>query len=52
MLRLSSSRRNNCRDLDGVRTDMTLIKISTLSEAIKAVQALNSYGDTAALPHC
>ena len=31
---------------------MTLIKIGTLSEAIKAVQALNSSGDTAALPHC
>jgi Lon-like protease len=42
----------NCRDLDGVRTDMTLIKISTLGEAIKAVQALNSYGETAVLPHC
>jgi len=43
---------NNCRDLDGVRTDMSLIKISTLSDAIEAVQALNSSGDTAALPHC
>jgi hypothetical protein len=31
---------------------MTLIKISTLNDAIKAVQALNSYGDTAALPRC
>jgi hypothetical protein len=31
---------------------MSLIKISTLNEAIKAVQALNSYGDSAVLPHC
>jgi PDZ domain-containing protein len=43
---------SNCRDLDGVGTTMTLIKISTLDEAIKAVQALNSNGDTAALPRC
>jgi Lon-like protease len=43
---------NNCRDLDGVHTDMSLIKISTLNEAIEAVQALNSYGDTAVPPHC
>lgn len=43
---------NNCRDLDGVRTDMTLIKISTLNDAIKAVQALNNHGDTATVPHC
>ena len=43
---------NNCRDLDGVRTDMTLIKISTLNDAVKAVQTLNGFGDTAVLPHC
>ena len=42
---------SNCHDLDGVGTTMKLIKIGTLSEAIKAVQALNS-GDTAVLPHC
>jgi hypothetical protein len=31
---------------------MTLIKVGTLREAIKAVQTLNVSGDTAALPHC
>jgi Lon-like protease len=43
---------NNCRDLEGVRTAMTLIKVATLTEAIKAVQAVNSYGDGAVLPRC
>ena len=43
---------NNCRDLAGVRTNMTLIRISTLNDAITAVQALNSNGDTAVVPHC
>src|SRR5512132_1645822 len=43
---------NNCRDLEGVRTTMTLIKGATLNDAIKAVQAVNSYGDGAVLPHC
>ena len=43
---------NNCRDLDGVRTDMTLIKIATLDDAIKAVQDVNSDGDGAVLPRC
>jgi PDZ domain-containing protein len=43
---------SNCRDLDGVRTTMTLIKVGTLGEAIKAVEALNSNGDAAVLPHC
>jgi Lon-like protease len=43
---------NNCHDLEGVHTTMTLIKVATLSEAIKAVQAVNSHGDGAVLPHC
>ena len=43
---------NNCRDLEGVRTSMTLIKVATLNEAIKAVQAVNSDGDGAVLPRC
>jgi Lon-like protease len=43
---------NNCRDLEGVSTTMTLIKVATLNEAIKAVQAVNSRGDGAVLPHC
>lgn len=43
---------NNCRDLEGVRTSMTLIKVATLDDAIKAVQAVNSDGDGAVLPRC
>ena len=43
---------NNCRDLEGVRTNMTLIKVATLNEAIDAVQAVNSYGAGAVLPRC
>jgi hypothetical protein len=31
---------------------MSLIKVATLEEAIKAVQTLNHSGDTKALPHC
>jgi hypothetical protein len=31
---------------------MSLIKIATLEDAIKAVQKLNASGDTSALPHC
>ena len=42
----------NCRDLEGANTTMTLIKVSALRDAIKAVQTLNVSGDTAALPHC
>ena len=42
----------NCRDLAGVRTNMALIKVSTLSDAIKAVQTLNVSGNKAPLPHC
>ena len=42
----------NCRDLAGVRTNMALIKVSTLSDAIKAVQTLNASGNKAPLPHC
>ena len=42
---------SNCRDLDGVRTDMSLIKISTLSDAIEAVQAQQLWRP-AALPQC
>jgi PDZ domain-containing protein len=42
----------NCRDLAGVRTNMALIKVGTLSDAIKAVQTFNASGETAPLPHC
>ena len=43
---------SNCRDLGGVHTTMNLVKIATLKDAIKAVQTLNRFGDTASLPHC
>jgi PDZ domain-containing protein len=42
----------NCRDLDGVNTSMALVKVSTLRDAVKAVQTLNASGDTSVLPHC
>jgi PDZ domain-containing protein len=42
----------NCRDLQGVRTNMTLIKVATLNDAIKAVQTLSVSGDNAQLPRC
>jgi PDZ domain-containing protein len=42
----------NCRDLDGVRTNMALIKVATLTDAIKASQTLSLSDDSALLPHC
>ena len=34
----------NCDDLAGVRTDLTLIRVATLREAIAALQVLNTPG--------
>jgi PDZ domain-containing protein len=42
----------NCRDLAGVQTNMALVKVGTLNDAIKAVKTLNLSGDTSLLPHC
>ena len=42
----------NCGDLAGVRTDMTLVKVSTLGEAISALQSLNTPSPTNPLPRC
>ena len=42
----------NCPDLVGLHTDLDLIKVSTLSEAIGALQALGTPGSTDVLPHC
>jgi Lon-like protease len=42
----------NCRDLQGVRTNMALIKVATLNDAIKAVQTLNVSGNSAQIPRC
>ena len=42
----------NCQDLAGLNTDLTLIKISTLEDAIAAIGILNRSADTGQLPHC
>ena len=42
----------NCDDLDGVRTDLTLIRVATLSEAIAAVETLNTSGGAGPVPQC
>ena len=39
----------NCKDLAGVHTTMTLVKVSTLTDAITAVEHLGTPAD---LPHC
>ena len=43
---------SNCADLDGLRTDVRVVKVSTLRDAITALQALNSPGSAGALPSC
>ena len=40
----------NCRDLVGVRTRLTVVKVSTLHDAITAIDALDH--GAKALPHC
>jgi PDZ domain-containing protein len=42
----------NCKDLAGLSTDLTLIKVSTLEDAIDAIGALNRSADPGQLPHC
>lgn len=42
----------NCRDLAGVTTDLTLVKVTTLGGAISAVHTLDTPGGIARLPHC
>ena len=42
----------NCGDLRGVSTDMELIKVGTLAEAISALRALATPGGTDRLPRC
>jgi Lon-like protease len=41
---------DNCKDLAGVHTSMTLVKVASLSGAIAATRALDA--DPAGLPHC
>ncbi len=43
---------DNCGDLAGVKTDMTLVKVATLEDAITAVSTLTSGGSAAGVPHC
>lgn len=44
--------RENCRDLAGVRTDMKLVRVDSLSSAIDSLHKLNTEGDGAAVPAC
>jgi PDZ domain-containing protein len=42
----------NCDDLDGVRTDLTLIRVGTLGDAISAIETLNSPDGAETVPLC
>jgi Lon-like protease len=42
----------NCGDLAGLRTDMTLVKVATLRDAVTALQTLEQPGGADRLPHC
>jgi len=42
----------NCGDLTGVRTDLTLVKVATLRDAVGALQTLEQPGGAERLPHC
>ena len=42
----------NCGDLAGVRTDMSLVKVATLRDAVTALQTLEQPGGADRLPHC
>ena len=42
----------NCEDLAGLRTDLTLVKVATLTDAIRALQTLNTPGGADRVPHC
>ena len=42
----------NCADLDGVRTDMTLVKVETLPDAIGALEALQQPDGADRVPRC
>lgn len=42
----------NCGDLAGLRTDLNLIKVGTLRDAITSLQTLNTPGASDLLPHC
>ncbi len=42
----------NCDDVTGVRTDMTLVKVDTLTQAVSALETLNSPDPSTPLPAC
>jgi len=42
----------NCADLAGIKTDLVLVKVTTLQDGIDAVRTLESPGGTAQTPHC
>jgi PDZ domain-containing protein len=42
----------NCGDLAGVRTDMALVKVATLRDAVTALQTLQQPGGADRLPRC
>ncbi|WP_245630414.1 YlbL family protein [Granulicoccus phenolivorans] len=42
----------NCRDLAGVKTTMTLIRVDTLDSAIRSLDALADPAQQGQLPHC
>jgi PDZ domain-containing protein len=43
---------SNCRDLADVKTDLTLIKVATLTEGIDAIRTLDAPDGTARTPRC
>jgi len=42
----------NCADIAGMRTDVNLIKVGTLRDAITAMETLNTHGAAGPLPRC
>jgi PDZ domain-containing protein len=43
---------SNCRDLEGVRTDLTLVEVATLEDAVDALKTLQEPDGAARLPRC
>lgn len=42
----------NCADVQGVNTDMTMVKVGTMNEAVDALTKLRESGETKDLPRC
>ncbi|MEL4357594.1 MULTISPECIES: YlbL family protein [unclassified Luteococcus] len=43
---------DNCADVQGVDTDMTMVKVGTMNEAVDALTTLRETGETKDLPRC